>query len=147
MNENFDLTNWFRTQYITEDESSETSLILSPNDAFKIYDFLKLTLDEEFTKEFPIKSNFYYQLDSFLKKGKLKENQIETTIGDLEVGKNIELGSNLPNPNSDTSTRIHNENALESWKKNKDPKTKVIIVSATPFNGWMEKEIKVETVI
>jgi len=35
--------------------------------AFKIFDFLKTKLGEEFTSEFPIKSNFFFQLNDYLK--------------------------------------------------------------------------------
>jgi len=40
---------------------------MEPNTVFKIYDFLKSKLGQEFTSEFPIKSNFFFQLNDYLK--------------------------------------------------------------------------------
>lgn len=40
---------------------------MEPNIVFKIYDFLKSKLGQEFTSEFPIKSNFFFQLNDYLK--------------------------------------------------------------------------------
>lgn len=63
----------------------------------------------------------------------LLEQQSTTTIDDLKFGINIQKGDHLPNPNSDSNTRINDEEDLENWKKDKYPLSKVIIDRNQPW--------------
>jgi hypothetical protein len=49
------------------------------------------------------------------------------SIGNLQFGVNILKFDNLPDPNSDRSTVVRDENDLNDWKTNKDPELEVII--------------------
>lgn len=71
-------------------------------------------------------------LDTVISEG----NDVDTiTIGELEFGKNIQKGDNLPDPNSDSLTTIMRDTDLENWKHNKDTSLKVIIDRSQPWFG------------
>jgi len=71
-------------------------------------------------------------LDTVISEG----NDVDTvTIGELELGKNIQKGDSLPDPHSDSLTVIDKDWHLENWKKNKDLSLKVIIDRSQPWYG------------
>lgn len=57
-----------------------------------------------------------------------------TTLGDLKLGVNIEVGDALPKPDSsDEMNRIYSQEALDNYLKGKDLSTKVIIDKTKPW--------------
>ena len=52
---------------LKENKKEDDLFEITPNQSFKIFDFLKTKLGEKFLSEFPIKSYFYIQLNNYLK--------------------------------------------------------------------------------
>lgn len=60
-----------------------------------------------------------------------------TSLGDLKLGVNIEVGDHLPEPFSDEMVKIYSQEALDNYLKGKDLNTQVIIDKNEPwFNQY-----------
>jgi hypothetical protein len=62
----------------------------------------------------------------------LKES-IRTTLGDLKLGVNIEVGDHLPEPNSENMVKIYSQEALDNYLANKDLSTPIVIDKSQPW--------------